>query len=59
MVEYLMSEEGGKVECFVLFGMDYVYLCIINKILCVFLKFKGVVDVDIMEEYIFFGYSNY
>lgn len=59
VVEYLMSVEGGGVKCFFLFGIDYVYLCMINKILCVFLKLKGVKDVDIQEVYMLFGYSDY
>lgn len=59
VVEYLMSEDGGGVRCFFLFGIDYVYLCIINKILCVFLYSKGVDDKDIQEVYMLFGYSDY
>ncbi len=50
-VEYLMSEEGGKAERFVLLGTDYVYPRTTNKILRAFLKSKGVADADIMEEY--------
>lgn len=59
VVEYLLSEDGGGVKCFFLLGMDYVYLCIINKIFCVFLYVKGIQDKDIEEVYILFGYSDY
>ena len=58
-VEYLMSEEGGKAERFVLLGTDYVYPRTTNKILRAFLKSKGIADADIMEEYTPFGHSNY
>lgn len=58
-VEYLMSDEGGKAERFVLLGTDYVYPRTTNKILRAFLTSKGVADADIMEEYTPFGHSNY
>lgn len=58
-VEYLMSDEGGKAERFVLLGTDYVYPRTTNKILRAFLKSKGIADADIMEEYTPFGHSNY
>lgn len=58
-VEYLMSEEGGGAERFVLLGTDYVYPRTTNQILKAFLKSKGVADADIMEEYTPFGFSNY
>ncbi|WP_319020853.1 MULTISPECIES: urea ABC transporter substrate-binding protein [Psychrobacter] len=58
-VEYLMSEEGGGAERFVLLGTDYVYPRTTNQILKAFLKSKGVADEDIMEEYTPFGFSNY
>lgn len=58
-VEYLMSEEGGGAERFVLLGTDYVYPRTTNQILKAFLKSKGVADSDIMEEYTPFGFSNY
>ena len=58
-VEYLISDEGGKAERFVLLGTDYVYPRTTNKILRAFLKSKGVADADIMEEYTPFGHSNY
>ncbi|MGP9492401.1 urea ABC transporter substrate-binding protein [Psychrobacter sp. AOP7-B1-24] len=58
-VEYLMSEEGGGAERFVLLGTDYVYPRTTNQILKAFLKSKGIADEDIMEEYTPFGFSNY
>ena len=58
-VEYLMSEEGGSAERFVLLGTDYVYPRTTNQILKAFLKSKGVANEDIMEEYTPFGFSNY
>lgn len=58
-VEYLMSEEGGKAQRFVLLGTDYVYPRTTNKILRAFLKSKGIADADIMEEYTPFGHNNY
>lgn len=58
-VEYLMSEEGGKAQRFVLLGTDYVYPRTTNKILRAFLKSKGIKDVDIMEEYTPFSHNNY
>ena len=58
-VEYLMSEEGGKAERFVLLGTDYVYPRTTNKILRAFLKSKGIAEADIMEEYTPFSHSNY
>lgn len=58
-VEYLMSEEGGAAERFVLLGTDYVYPRTTNQILRAFLKSKGVAEEDIMEEYTPFSHSNY
>lgn len=58
-VEYLMSEDGGGAERFVLLGTDYVYPRTTNKILRAFLNQKGVSDEDIMEEYTPFGHSDY
>ncbi|MFZ3192127.1 MAG: urea ABC transporter substrate-binding protein [Moraxellaceae bacterium] len=58
-VEYLMGEEGGKAERFVLLGTDYVYPRTTNQILRAFLISKGVDEKDIMEEYTPFGHSNY
>jgi urea transport system substrate-binding protein len=58
-VEYLMSEDGGKAERFVLLGTDYVYPRTTNKILRAFLNAKGVSDADIMENYTPFGHSDW
>ncbi len=57
--EYLMSETGGSARRWVLFGTDYVYPRVTNKILRYFLHSKGVGDDDIMEKYTPFGFSNY
>jgi len=58
-VEYLMSEDGGKAERFVLLGTDYVYPRTTNKILRAFLNAKGIADADIMENYTPFGHSDW
>ena len=58
-VEYLMSEDGGGAERFVLLGTDYVYPRTTNKILRAFLNAKGVSDEDIMENYTPFGHSDW
>jgi urea transport system substrate-binding protein len=58
-VEYLMSKDGGSAKRWVLLGTDYVYPRTTNKILRAFLKAKGVLDADIMEEYTPFGHSDY
>jgi len=58
-VEYLMSEEGGSVERWVLAGTDYVYPRTTNKILESYLKSKGVADEDIMINYTPFGHSDW
>ena len=58
-VEYLMSAEGGDVKRFVLEGTDYVYPRTSNKIIRAFLKFKGVADEDILENYTPFGFSDW
>ncbi|MBL8660016.1 MAG: urea ABC transporter substrate-binding protein [Rhodospirillales bacterium] len=58
-VEYLMSEEGGGAERWVLLGTDYVYPRTTNKILRAFLHSKGVSDADIMENYTPFGHSDW
>ncbi len=58
-VEYLMSEEGGGAERWVLLGTDYVYPRTTNKILRAFLNANGVDDADIMEEYTPFGHSDW
>ena len=58
-VEYLMGEEGGGAQRWVLLGTDYVYPRTTNKILRAFLHAKGVKDSDIMEEYTPFGHSDW
>jgi len=58
-VDYLMSEEGGAVERWVLAGTDYVYPRTTNKILEAYLKAKGVSDEDIMINYTPFGHSDW
>ncbi|WP_227010468.1 urea ABC transporter substrate-binding protein [Pelagibius marinus] len=58
-VEYLMSEDGGGAERFVLLGTDYVYPRTTNKILRAFLNAKGISDDDIMENYTPFGHSDW
>ncbi len=58
-VEYLMSEDGGGAERFVLLGTDYVYPRTTNKILRAFLNAKGIADADIMENYTPFGHSDW
>jgi branched-chain amino acid transport system substrate-binding protein/urea transport system substrate-binding protein len=58
-VKYLMSEDGGGVERFVLEGTDYVYPRTSNKIIRAYLKSVGVADADIMENYTPFGFSDW
>ncbi|MDP6351562.1 MAG: urea ABC transporter substrate-binding protein [Alphaproteobacteria bacterium] len=58
-VEYLMSEEGGGAERWVLLGTDYVYPRTTNKILRAFLNANGVSDDDILESYTPFGHSDW
>ncbi len=58
-VDYLMSEDGGSVERWVLEGTDYVYPRTTNKILEAYLKAKGVADEDIMINYTPFGFSDW
>ena len=58
-VEYLMGEDGGAVERWVLAGTDYVYPRTTNKILEAFLKGKGVAADDIMISYTPFGHSDW
>jgi urea transport system substrate-binding protein len=58
-VEYLMSEDGGGAQRWVLLGTDYVYPRTTNKILRAFLNSKGVSDDDIMENYTPFGHSDW
>jgi urea transport system substrate-binding protein len=58
-VDYLMSEDGGSVERWVLAGTDYVYPRTTNKILENYLKSKGVAAADIMINYTPFGHSDW
>ena len=58
-VEYLMGEDGGGAERWVLLGTDYVYPRTTNKILRAFLHAQGVSDDDIMEEYTPFGHADW
>ncbi|MEQ8967404.1 MAG: urea ABC transporter substrate-binding protein [Azospirillaceae bacterium] len=58
-VEYLMSEDGGGAERFVLLGTDYVYPRTTNKILREFLNANGIGDEDILESYTPFGHSDW
>jgi len=58
-VEYLMSEDGGSVERWVLEGTDYVYPRTTNKILEQYLKDHGVAAEDIMVNYTPFGFSDW
>ena len=58
-VEYLMGEDGGAVERWVLAGTDYVYPRTTNKILEAFLRGQGVAADDIMISYTPFGHSDW
>jgi urea transport system substrate-binding protein len=58
-VDYLMSEEGGSVERWVLAGTDYVYPQTTNKILQAYLVSKDVAPEDIMINYTPFGHSDW
>ena len=58
-VDYLMSEDGGSVQRWVLAGTDYVYPRTTNKILEAYLKSKGVAANDIMINYTPFGHSDW
>ena len=58
-VDYLMSEEGGSVERWVLAGTDYVYPRTTNKILENYLESKGVAEEDILINYTPFGHSDW
>ncbi|MBN9334187.1 urea ABC transporter substrate-binding protein [Devosia sp.] len=58
-VDYLMSEDGGSVERWVLAGTDYVYPQTTNKILEQYLLDKGVAPEDIMINYTPFGHSDW
>ena len=58
-VEYLLGEDGGAVERWVLAGTDYVYPRTTNKILEAFLRGRGVAADDIMLSYTPFGHSDW
>jgi urea transport system substrate-binding protein len=58
-VDYLMSEDGGSVERWVLAGTDYVYPQTTNKILQAYLESKGVAKEDIVVNYTPFGHSDW
>lgn len=58
-VQYLMSEDGGSVERFILEGTDYVYPRTSNKIIRAYLNSVGVDDADIMETYTPFGFADW
>ena len=58
-VEYLLGEDGGEVERWVLAGTDYVYPRTTNKILEAFLRGRGVAADDIMLSYTPFGHSDW
>lgn len=58
-LDYLMSEQGGGIQRFVLEGTDYVYPRTSNKIIRAYLKYKGVADADIRENYTPFGFSDW
>jgi urea transport system substrate-binding protein len=58
-VDYLMSEDGGSVERWVLAGTDYVYPRTTNKILEQYLLDKGVAQEDILINYTPFGHSDW
>jgi urea transport system substrate-binding protein len=58
-VDYLMSEDGGSIERWVLAGTDYVYPQTTNKILQAYLESKGVAKEDIMVNYTPFGHSDW
>ena len=58
-IDYLRSEDGGKVERWVLLGTDYVYPRTTNKILNNYLRTSGVRSSDIMIDYTPFGHSDW
>ena len=58
-VDYLMSEDGGSVERWVLEGTDYVYPRTTNKILEQYLKDHGVAAEDIKVNYTPFGFADW
>jgi branched-chain amino acid transport system substrate-binding protein/urea transport system substrate-binding protein len=58
-IQWLMGPQGGGMKRFVLEGTDYVYPRTSNKIMRAYLKFKGVADADIRENYTPFGQSDW
>jgi urea transport system substrate-binding protein len=58
-IQYLMSNEGGGVQRFVLEGTDYVYPRTSNKIIRAYLKQAGVADEDIRENYTPFAFADW
>ncbi len=55
--EYMMEEVGAKK--FYLLGTDYVFPRTANKVLKAYLKTKGVLDENIVEEYTPFHHQDY
>ena len=56
----LPDEQGGRqIKRFVLEGTDYVYPRTSNKIIRAYLKYRGVADADIRENYTPFGFSDW
>ncbi len=58
-IDWLMSERGGGMKRFVLEGTDYVYPRTSNKIIRAYLKYRGVADADIRENYTPFAFSDW
>ena len=58
-INYLMSEDGGGIERFVLEGTDYVYPRTSNKIMRAYLTSVGVAEEDILENYTPFGFADW
>lgn len=58
-VDYLMSEDGGGIERWVLEGTDYVYPRTSNKIIRAYLESKGVALENIRENYTPFAFSDW
>jgi len=59
VIDYLMSEDGGGIQRFVLEGTDYVYPRTSNMIIRAYLKHKGVADDDILENYTPFAFNDW
>lgn len=54
-IDWVVKEKGVKI--FYLFGFDYIWLCIFNKIVCIYIEKKGLKVVG--EEYYLFGYIQF